>query len=120
MQPSEESCTYRDYEVDMLAKTVWGEARDCAPEEQELVIWCILNRAKDWNMSVESVITAPNQFGGYSATYPVSPKIRELCQSVVDRWERGEKALIFPPFATSSNYKWFRGDGRHNWFREEY
>ena len=55
-----------DEEIDMLAKTVWGEARGCNEYEQSLVVWCILNRYDDgrFGSSVKDIITAPHQFQG--------------------------------------------------------
>lgn len=111
---------YEDYEVDMLAQMVWGEARGCDPEEQKLTVWCALNRARDWDLSIEEVLTAKNQFAGYSEAHPIDPEIRELCQEVVEAWAAGGVALVLPPYANSSDYYWFRGDGEHNWFREVY
>lgn len=111
---------YQENEIDIMAQTVWGEARGCAPEEQELVVWCILNRASEWSFSIEEVITQENQFAGYSAEHPIDPDIRELCKQAADDWEAGGVAPVLPPYATSPDYYWFTGDGEHNWFREVY
>ena len=54
-----------EYEINMLAKTVWGEARGCNKLEQSAVVWCILNRVDDGQGSIAQVITAPDQFHGY-------------------------------------------------------
>lgn len=120
MEVPEKFHAYQAHEVDMLAQMVWGEARGLVAEEQALTVWCVLNRARDWNLSIEEVLTAKYQFAGYSESYPVDPDIREMCQSIVDQWEAGEEASTLYPYATSSNYYWFYGDGEHNWFREVY
>ena len=111
---------YSSYEVTLVAKTVWGEARGCSRDEQKLVVWCICNRADARNQSVEEVVTATNQFVGYDHDHPVEPEIVELVEEVLQAWSCNEEALILPPYATTSNYQYFSGDGKHNWFREEY
>lgn len=111
---------YSSYEVDLVAKTVWGEARGCSREEQMLVVWCICNRADAGNKSIEEVVTAPRQFHGYHDDNPVEPAIASVVEEVLEAWARGEEALVLPPYATTSEYLFFRGDGRHNWFREVY
>lgn len=111
---------HSSYEVTLTAQTVWGEARGCSRDEQKLVVWCICNRADARNQSVEEVITAPYQFAGYDPDHPVEPEIVEVVEEVFQAWARGEEALVLPPYATTSNYQFFGGDGDHNWFREEY
>ena len=111
---------YSSYEISLVAKTVWGEARGCSRDEQMLVVWCICNRADARNQSVEEVVTATNQFVGYDHDHPVEPEIVEVVEEVLQAWSCNEEALILPPYATTSNYQYFSGDGRHNWFREEY
>ena len=111
---------YSSYEITLTAKAVWGEARGCSRDEQKLVVWCICNRADTRNQSVEEVVTAPYQFAGYGPDHPVEPEIVEVVEEVFQAWARGEEALILPPYANTSNYQYFGGDGEHNWFREEY
>lgn len=111
---------YSSYEITLTAKTVWGEARGCSRDEQKLVVWCICNRADACDQSVEEVITAPYQFAGYEPDHPVEPEIVEVVEEVFQAWARGEEALVLPPYATTANYQFFGGDGKHNWFREEY
>ena len=111
---------YSSHEITLAAQTVWGEARGCSRDEQKLVVWCICNRADARNQSVEEVITAPYQFAGYDPEHPVEPEIVEVVEEVLQAWARGEEALVLPPYADSSEYQFFNGDGEHNWFREEY
>ena len=80
-------CEVTEYEINMLAKTVWGEARGCNKLEQSAVVWCILNRVDDGQGSIAQVITAPDQFHGYSSSYPVTKEIKALCEDVVARWK---------------------------------
>lgn len=111
---------YSSYEITLTAKAVWGEARGCSRDEQKLVVWCICNRADARDQSVEEVVTAPYQFAGYDPDHPVEPEIVEVVEEVFQAWARGEEALVLPPYATTSNYQFIGGDGKHNWFREEY
>lgn len=111
---------YSSHEVTLVAKTVWGEARGCSREEQMLVVWCICNRADARDQSIEEVVTAPHQFAGYRESNPVEEPILEVVREVLEAWSRGEEALVLEPYATTSNYQFFTGDGYHNWFREEY
>lgn len=117
---SEVVAKYSSYEITLAAQTVWGEARGCSRDEQKLVVWCICNRADVRDQSVEEVVTAPHQFAGYDPDHPVEPEIVEVVEAVFQAWARNEEALILPPYATTSNYQYFGGDGEHNWFREEY
>lgn len=111
---------YSARDVELLAKTVWGEARGCSRDEQKLVVWCICNRADARGQSLEEVVTAKRQFHGYDEDNPVSDSIVALVEEVLQAWERGEAALVLAPYATTSDYQYFRGDGTHNWFREEW
>lgn len=111
---------YSSHELTLVAKTVWGEARGCSREEQMLVVWCICNRADARNQSVEEVVTAPYQFAGYREGNPVEEPILEVVREVLEAWSRGEEAIVLEPYATTSEYQFFTGDGYHNWFREEY
>lgn len=111
---------YTVHEVELVSKAVWGEARGCSLEEQALVVWCICNRADERNQSIAEVVTAPYQFQGYCADNPVEEDIRALVVQVLNQWAAGEEALVLEPYATTSEYLYFWGDGEHNWFREEY
>lgn len=53
-------CEY-DTEATYIAKTLYGEARGCSTTEQAAVVWCILNRADNWDMDIIDVIAAPGQ-----------------------------------------------------------
>ena len=76
-------------EIDMIAQTVYGEAVGCNTYEQSLVIWCILNRLDSgkWGYRITNVLTAKEQFHGYSSKHPVDSDIRLLVEDVIYRWE---------------------------------
>lgn len=107
-------------EVTLVCQTVYGEARGCSREEQMLVVWCICNRADNSGASIEQVVKAPRQFHGYNSEHPVLDEIRSAVLEVLDAWSSGQEALVYEPYATTSEYLYFSGDGAHNWFREEW
>lgn len=108
----------------LIAKTLKGECEGCSPVEQAAVAWCILNRvdAEGWafGRSVEYVTTFPDQFHGYNPNNPVVPELYEMAVDVLTRWEREKRGetdvgRVLPP-----EFRWFRGDGKHNYFRDAY
>lgn len=114
--------TVTKMEIDMLAQTVWGEARGSNTMEQSAVVWCILNRVDAGRGSIAEVITAPNQFHGYSSDFPVTDEIKALVEDVVARWKL-EKIIDGNVGRTlPSNYLYFRADstGLGNVFRNQY
>lgn len=117
---SEPVVKYTSEEVTLVCQTVYGEARGCSREEQMLVVWCICNRADSSEASIEQVVKAPRQFHGYNPEHPVTDEIRSVVLEVLDAWSSGQEALVYEPYATTSEYLYFSGDGVHNWFREEY
>ena len=119
-QPSPEvTRRYTSEEVVMVSQVVWGEARGCSKEEQMLVVWCICNWVDLKNTCISEEISH-SRFHGYNPDNPVDSEIEEVVIDVLNLWESGEEALVYPPYATTSEYLYFRGDGQHNWFREEY
>jgi hypothetical protein len=107
-------------EIDMIAKTVWGEARGLNEFEQSMVVWCILNRVDDKQCSIAEIVTAPNQFHGYNKNHPVTDEIRTLVEDVIVRWKM-EKVCNWNVGRTlPKEYLWFHGDGKHNYFRNAY
>ena len=107
---------------ELIAKTIYGEARGCSTEEQELVAWCILNRVEDgtWGDTVEDVVTYPNAFHGYCATNPATEEHIAVATKVLNQWHAGESAPVRPPYSTTSNYTYMSGKNGHNYFREEW
>ena len=80
--------TPNEAEVEMLAKTIWGEARGVESiTEKAAVAWCILNRvdAKGYACGgdIEYVLTFPGQFVGYDEENPVTTECKEDRKSVV-------------------------------------
>lgn len=112
-------------DVTMLARMVWGEARGCALEEQRLVVWTVLQRVDAGGVfaqydTIEAAVTAPGQFVGYDENHPVDPDIYNLCLEVLSDWQSGAEPPTHEIYAPTAPYYFFDGDGRHNWFREEW
>ncbi|GHU94365.1 hypothetical protein FACS1894208_05300 [Clostridia bacterium] len=105
-----------------MAKTVWGEARGCTPEEQRLVVWTVLQRvdAADWANTIHGVVTQKRQFAGYDESHPIDADIYALCREELMKWWGGAKAPTHELYAPTAPYYFFDGDGSHNWFRENY
>ncbi len=112
--------TVSTYDAELLAKTIYGEARGVAPVEQAAVAWCILNRADVYGVSVEAVVTAPYQFLGYSEYHPVDPEIYAIAVDVLTRHAKEQMGETDVGRVLPSNYLWFSGDMVHNYFRDGY
>ena len=118
---------YTERDIELLAKMVWGEARGCAPAEQALCVWTVINRleAGRFGDTLEDVVTAPHQFVGYQAKHPVTDEIRTVVEDALAAWDNGETAPALPPYAGTGGYLFFTGgrgdDGQlHNFFKEEW
>jgi len=111
---------YTEREVELIAKTVWAEARGCSPEEQALVIWTIFQRVDDprWPDSIEDVVTQRAQFY-YRESYKLDNEIRMLVLEELEKWFRGDAPPTLAPYASASYY-FFEGDNFHNYFREKF
>lgn len=116
---------YSERELEMVAKTVWGEARGCAPDEQRLVIWTIFQQVDAGGdfakySTVAEIISKPNNYAGYSESYPIDPDIYALVCEEAEKWANGEQPPMLEPYAPTLPYLFFDGDGQHNWFRAEW
>lgn len=112
--------TISQSDIDLIAKTVWGEARGCSTVEQSAVVWCILNRVDaGWGTIVE-VVTAPYQFTGYKETNPVEDEFIELAQDVLLRWQIEKYCIGDVGRTLPDNYLFFHGDGIQNHFRDAF
>lgn len=105
-------------EIDMIAKTVYGEARGLSTFEQSMVVWCILNRVDNgyWGRTVAEVVTAPNQFHGYSSSFPVTDDIKALVIDVVARWQMEKYCSGSVGRTLPERFLYFHAENRHNIF----
>ena len=112
--------TYED--ADLIAKTVWGEARGCNATQRAAVVWCILNRVDsvDFPNSIRAVVTQEYQFAGYCSDNPVELDILALVYDVLARWSleseyAGNVGRVLP-----QSYLFFTGNGVENAFTETF
>ena len=107
-------------DVNMIARTVWGEARGLSDLEKSMVIWCILNRVDAGETSISRIVTAEGQFHGYSPNFPIEDDIVALVKDVIARWQlekvcSGDVGRTLP-----KDYLWFRSRDGHNVFRNKF
>ena len=110
--------SYTREDAEIIAKTVWGEARGCDATQQAAVVWCILNRVDSevFPNSIQEVVTQPHQFAGYRAANPIDSGILALVQDVLARWSIvAGVGRVLP-----SSYLFFNGNGYENTFREQF
>ena len=98
-------------EVAYVSRTIWGETRGCCEAEQRAQAWCILNRVDDSRFpdTILAVVTAPNQFQGYSASNPAEP-FWAMAREILILWHAGEREI-------PEDMVFCSGDGRHQTFR---
>lgn len=108
-------------ELDLMAKTVYGEANGLCAYEKSLVCWCILNRVDAGGYggtTIKEVILAPKQFYGYKASHPVTEENLAIVKDVIARWAT-ESYLIGDSGRTlPRQYTFFYGDGKHNYYSD--
>lgn len=107
-------------DIELLAKTVYGEARGCSTIEQSAVIWCILNRVDAGGGTIKNVVTAPYQFTGYDSKHPVTDEFASLAEDVLARWILEKHCVGEVGRTLPIEYQWFTGNGKENIFRDQY
>lgn len=116
---------WSETDVEVLAKTVWGEARGCDKLQQSAVVWCILNRVDSeyFPNTIQEVATAPMQFQGYDPGNPVEPEIRALVEDVLSRYCFEKTTAVEDSYVgrtLPSDYYYFVGDGENNYFTKTF
>ena len=123
---------YTDEDIIVLTKMLWGEARGVNEMnvggryisgkcQQAAVIWTVLNRYDaGYSDSISQVVLAPRQFVGYRETNPVDEELLDLVKDVLDRWNNEKHGETDVGRVLPADYLWFRGDGKHNHFRNSY
>ncbi|MGE3779404.1 MAG: cell wall hydrolase [Pirellulaceae bacterium] len=128
--------------VDVIARTIWAEARGEGRAGMEAVACVIRNRANHprwWGSDYSSVCLKPNQFSCWNATDPNLPKLRavtsadsqfalalEIASAVVDGTlsdptravDRYFAATIAAP-SWAAEDKFVRQIGNHKFYRLE-
>lgn len=109
-------------EVEMLAKTIWAEARGVkSTAQQAAVVWCVLNRvdAGGYGETIAEVVSAPYQFA-YDPASPVTGEFLILAEDVLLRWGAEKAGEEDVGRTLPADYLFFEGDGVENHFRKEY
>lgn len=120
--PDDPALPWTYEEVEILAKTVWAEARGVPGTAQKAaVIWCVLNRvdAGGFGDTIAEVVSAPNQFA-YSPDSPVWGEFLVLAEDVLIRWRAEKSGEQDVGRTLPADYLFFEGDGAENYFRKEY
>ena len=116
-----------------LAKMLYGEARGVAAldiwdgrtvsgdAQKAACVWTVLNRYDaGFEESIYEVVTAYDQYHGYKRSHPIDEDLLELVYDVLDRWNREKHGETDVGRVIPADYYWFKGDGEHNWFMNEY
>jgi hypothetical protein len=109
-------------EVEMLAKTIWAEARGVpSTARQAAVAWCALNRldAGTFGDTLAEVLSKPYQFA-YDPASPVTDEFLNLADDVLHRWYLEQNGVEDVGRTLPEDYLFFEGDGLENHFRKEY
>lgn len=113
---------YTERDVEMLAKTIWAEARGVPSDaEKAAVAWCALNRldAGTYGETLAEVLTTPWQFAYYESS-PVTPELEALARDVLERWQAEQRGAEGVGRTLPEDYFFFGGDGLRNHFRKTY
>lgn len=112
---------YTKSDATIIAKIMYGEARGIKSKtEIACIAWCILNRVDaGMGKNIQSVALAANQFYYKAGAPTVSDHgydLVALSTDVLDRWSREKAGQTNVGRVLPKQYKWYAGDGSHNWF----
>lgn len=112
---------YTEEEVVIVAKIMYNEARGIPSDtEKACVAWTICNRVDNgYGRSIKEIATAPNQFA-YRYNTPVTDELYTLSRDVLNRWSREKNGEVNVGRVLPSDYLYFTGDGKHNYFRNSF
>ena len=111
----------KEEDVISLAKLTYGEARGIpSTMEKAAVMWCACNRADVSGCSIAKIASNRSVFYGYHSNNPVTDELRNLAEDVLIRYHMEKMGLENVGRVLPKTYLFFSGDGKHNYFREEY
>lgn len=115
---------YTSTDAVMMARVMFLEARGIKSKTEIACIgWTILNRVDAGYGSIQKVITAPNQFAyraSASTTSDYGYDLVALATDVLDRWSKEKAGQAAVGRVLPKGYLWYAGDGKHNYFRNQY
>lgn len=131
-EPTEEVTEPTDEEVEIImyfseedviamAKVLYNECRGIPSDmEKACVAWTACNRVDNGlGRTIYDVLTAPNQFAYWYNT-PVRSDLYDLALDVLTRWNNEKNGFENVGRVLPSDYMFFHGDGKHNYFRNAY
>lgn len=83
-------------EAEAIARVLYGTARNSTPENQRLVVWCIINRSEHsgYPDSIVEVCEQKNQWMGYRSDNPVVKAYYDLAYEELQSYsESGHRAV---------------------------
>lgn len=108
-------------DIEALAAVMYIEARGLSTREVAMVGWCVLNRVDRGDGSIRSICYS-NQFALYhtNSAYHNSSDYAWLAEDILIRYYLEKMGETNVGRVLPSNYYWFTGDGKHNYFRCEF
>lgn len=106
--------------AELAGRAIWGEAGGIQDEAQRAaVVWCACNRADVWDMEIGDVLNV-DAFHGLAIKGEVPPQHVELARDVLARWTLEAEGWQDVGRVLPSQYLYFEGDGRVNYYSTEY
>lgn len=120
---------FTEEDVDLLAELMTAEALVVKWDGERwgvsayariaAVGWCALNRYDEGSATLEEVIKKPNQFA-WTEGIEAPEDMRWLAADILDRYWAEKQGQTDVGRTLPASYLFFIGDGRENYFREEY
>ena len=112
---------FNENDIITLAKVLYNECRGIPSDmEKACVGWIACNRVDaEFGNTIYDVLTAPNQFAYWDNT-PITEELYDLATDVLTRWNNEKNGIENVGRVLQSDYLWFRGDGKHNYFRNNF
>ena len=128
-EPTATPSPFTDADVQLLAElmtaeahvVLWnGEQHGVSPYARIAAVgWCVLNRCDKTGATLEEVIKKPHQFAWHDGI-EVADGMHWLAADVLERYWAEKQGQTDVGRTLPETYLFFHGDGRENYFREEY
>lgn len=111
---------YSDQDARDIAKVLLRECGGVSSDtEKACVVWCILNRVDQSGNSIYNILRSPNQFA-FSETSEIRNDLLTIAYDVLERWNDEKNGVTDVGRVLPSEYMWFHGNGKHNYFRNKF